>query len=128
MDAESSWHATEEEAMAGYFEIKKAADGRYMFALKADDGETILTSKSYLTRDFCDHGIAHVRRNAAVDARYARTITRLRGKFGFNLTAPNGQILGTSEEYDSESARDEGIESVKRTVPEATVEDVSGAA
>ena len=45
------------------------------------------------------------------------------GKFRFNLKSTNGQVIGTSENYDSESGRDNGIESVTRTAPDAAVVD-----
>lgn len=39
----------------------------------------------------------------------------------FNLKAGNGQIIGTSELYESEAARENGIESVKKNAPDAEV-------
>ena len=39
----------------------------------------------------------------------------------FNLKAGNGQIIGTSELYESEASRDNGIESVKKNAPDAEV-------
>ncbi len=68
-----------------------------------------------------------MRKNAGIDARYARTTTPS-GKFRFGLTATNGQTIGTSENYGSEAAREKGIESVKRTAAQATVKDLSTAA
>ena len=39
----------------------------------------------------------------------------------FNLKATNGQVIGSSEMYSSESARENGIESIKKNAPEAEV-------
>ena len=39
----------------------------------------------------------------------------------FNLKAGNGQIIGTSELYESVAARENGIESVKKNAPDADV-------
>lgn len=111
---------------AGCFEIKKAANDKFMFNLKAGNREIILTSQTYASRASCDNGVESVRKNASVDARNARTTTPS-GKFRFSLTATNGQTIGTSENYESEGARDKGIKSVKRTAPEATVKDLSSA-
>jgi len=45
-------------------------------------------------------------------------------KYYFNLKASNGQIIGTSEMYESAGGRDNGIESVKSDAPgAATVEE-----
>ena len=39
----------------------------------------------------------------------------------FNLKAGNGQVIGTSELYESEAGRDNGVESVKKNAPDAEV-------
>jgi uncharacterized protein YegP (UPF0339 family) len=45
------------------------------------------------------------------------------GKFHFNLHAANGQIIATSEAYNSKEAALSGIESVKKNAPDARVDD-----
>ena len=45
------------------------------------------------------------------------------GKFRFNLMASNGQVIGTSETYESTKARDNGIASVAKNAPGAKVDD-----
>jgi uncharacterized protein YegP (UPF0339 family) len=45
------------------------------------------------------------------------------GKFHFNLIATNGQVIATSEAYESKAAAINGIESVKKNAPVAEVED-----
>jgi len=45
------------------------------------------------------------------------------GKFHFNLVATNGQVIATSEAYESKAAALNGIESVKRNAPVADVDD-----
>jgi uncharacterized protein len=45
------------------------------------------------------------------------------GKFHFNLQAANGQVIATSETYESKESALNGIESVKRNAPDAPVED-----
>jgi uncharacterized protein YegP (UPF0339 family) len=47
------------------------------------------------------------------------------GKFHFNLIATNGQVIATSEAYESKAAALNGIESVKKNAPVAEVEDQS---
>ena len=39
------------------------------------------------------------------------------GKFRFNLVATNGQVIATSEAYESKASAINGIESVKRNAP-----------
>jgi uncharacterized protein YegP (UPF0339 family) len=45
------------------------------------------------------------------------------GKYRFNLVATNGQIIATSEAYESKASALKGIESVKRNAPNAEVDD-----
>jgi hypothetical protein len=47
------------------------------------------------------------------------------GKFHFNLVAGNGQVIATSEAYDSHESALNGIESVKSNAPGAAVDDQS---
>ena len=44
------------------------------------------------------------------------------GNFRFNLVAANGQIIATSENYSSKSGCMNGIESVRKTAPDAKIE------
>ena len=45
------------------------------------------------------------------------------GKFHFNLQAANGQVIATSEAYESKAAAINGIESVKKNAPVAEIDD-----
>jgi uncharacterized protein len=45
------------------------------------------------------------------------------GKYHFNLVATNGQVIASSESYESKSSALNGIESVKRNAPGAQVDD-----
>ncbi len=45
------------------------------------------------------------------------------GKFHFNLVATNGQVIASSESYESKAAALNGIDSVKKNAPVAEVDD-----
>ena len=45
------------------------------------------------------------------------------GKFHFNLVASNGQVIATSEAYESKAAALNGIKSVQTNAPDAKVDD-----
>lgn len=108
--------------MAGKFELKTAANGKYHFNLKAGNGQIILSSEMYESKSAAENGIASVQSNAADDARYERKESS-NGKPYFNLKASNGQAIGKSEMYESAAAMENGIESVKKNAPgAATVE------
>lgn len=106
----------------GKFVITTATNGQYYFNLKADNGQTILTSEHYTTRAACNNGIESVKTNATDDSRYDRLTSR-NNKYYFNLKAGNGQVIGTSEMYETASGRDNGITSVKTNAPGAPVVD-----
>lgn len=108
--------------MAGKFHLKKSSDGQFRFVLKAGNGETILTSELYKAKSSALNGIESVKKNAALDERYERKADKA-GHPRFNLKAANHEIIGSSEGYNSEAARDNGIESVKKNAPEAEVVD-----
>ena len=48
------------------------------------------------------------------------------GKFRFNLVAGNGQVIASSEAYESKSSALNGIESVKANAANATTDDRTG--
>lgn len=106
----------------GKFVISTRKNGEFQFSLKATNGQEILGSEGYTTKAACLNGVDSVKTNSANDGRFDRK-TSTNGKFYFNLKASNGQIIGTSEMYESEASRDNGIDSVKRNAPEATVVD-----
>jgi uncharacterized protein len=45
------------------------------------------------------------------------------GKFHFNLVATNGQVIASSEMYETKASALNGIESVKKNAPDAEVDD-----
>ncbi len=108
--------------MAAAFELKKTANGEFMFNLKAGNGEIILTSERYTSKGGAENGIESVRTNAPDDARYDRRESKA-GEPYFVLKAGNGEIIGQSEMYSSTSACENGIESVKRNAPDAALKD-----
>ncbi|MDQ1087904.1 YegP family protein [Siphonobacter sp. SORGH_AS_1065] len=110
----------------GKFVIKNRRNGELQFDLKAGNGQTILTSEGYTTKTACLNGIESVKKNASDDSKYERK-TSSNGKPYFNLKAGNGQIIGSSEMYESEAGRENGIESVKKNAPDASVEEDLGA-
>ena len=106
----------------GKFVITKRTNGEFQFNLKANNGQTILASEGYASKASCTNGIESVKTNSQDDAKFDKK-TSTSGKAYFNLKASNGQIIGSSEMYESTAARDNGIESVKTNAPSATTED-----
>jgi len=108
--------------MAGKFEVYKDKAGEYRFRLKAGNGENILGSEGYKAKASCLKGIESVRKNSQEPKRFEMNKTAS-GKFTFRLCATNGQCIGTSQTYDSESGCSNGMKSVTRNAPDAKVDD-----
>lgn len=119
----------------GKFVIKETATG-VKFDLKATNGEVIATSEVYTTEAACKKGIESVKKNSAVANIEDQTVEGFataknpkfevykdkKGEFRFRLKATNGQIIATSEGYKAMKSCMNGIESVRKNAPEASVE------
>jgi uncharacterized protein YegP (UPF0339 family) len=111
--------------MAGKFEIFKDKKGEFRFRLKAGNGQIILASEGYKAKSGCENGIESVRRNSIYNNCYESKETKS-GIYMFNLKGGNGQVIGTSEAYNSSASRDKGIASVMKNALDAKVVDVEG--
>ena len=108
--------------MAGKFECYTDKAGEYRFRLKASNGNTILSSEGYKSKSGCTNGIASVQKNCLDPDRFVKHETAS-GKFRFSLTARNNQVIGTSQNYSSESGCDNGMKSVAKNAPDARIVD-----
>lgn len=108
--------------MAGTFEMYVDKAGEFRFRLKSGGGQIILVSEGYKAKSSASNGIDSVRKNAPADERYERKQTSS-GRFMFNLRSTNGQVIGTSEQYPDEAARDGGIAAVQQDAPDAALHD-----
>lgn len=106
------------------FEISKRKNNEFQFNLKASNGEIILASEGYTTKENCKKGIESVKRNGANENMFDLKHSK-NNKYYFNLKATNGQVIGTSEMYESASGRDNGVRSVMRNAPTASVVDLT---
>ncbi|MDF0707750.1 YegP family protein [Flagellimonas okinawensis] len=107
----------------GKFEIKTDKAGKFRFNLKAGNGQVILSSQGYSSKSACENGIESVKKHSQDDANFERNEAK-DGSPYFNLKASNGQVIGNSEMYSSDSAMENGIASVKKNAPDASVEEV----
>ena len=104
--------------MAAHFELKQAANGQFMFNLKAGNGEIILTSGMHKAKESAESGIAAAKVSAADNARFERK-TGSDGQHYFSLKAATGETIGRSEMYKSAASMENGIASVKKNGPVA---------
>jgi uncharacterized protein len=107
---------------SGRYLVNKAKDGQNYFHLKSASDQTILKSEMYTTRAACNNGIESVRRNCDDDNKYERKESSDNRHY-FNLKATNGQVIGTSDMYESKELMENAIESVKMVGKSTAVED-----
>lgn len=112
--------------MAGFFEIRSAANDRFFFNLKAGNGEIILTSGLFPTIAAATTAIDAVKLHAPTEANFERKVAA-NDKPYFLLRNANGETLGRSEQYASTSSMENGIKSVMRNAAIAGVKDLTEA-
>ena len=110
--------------MSAQFELKQSTDGRYLFNLKAGNGEIVLTSSIHDTKESATAAIAAVRASVTRDANFERKVGTNEQPY-FVLRSPGGDVLGRSEMYSSTRAMEGGINSVVRNAPGAALQDVT---
>ncbi len=110
--------------MAAKFVITKGKDDKYYFNLKAGNGEVILTSQGYKAKADCMNGIESVIKNSQSEGKFEIKKSN-DGKDYFVLTATNGQTIGKSQVYKSQSGCSNGMKSVTSSAADASVSDES---
>ncbi len=119
----------------GKFVVKQVKNG-VMFNLKAGNGEVIATGEIYTTEAACMSGIESVRKNAVEAKLEDQTVAGYEtvanpkfevyadkaGEFRFRLKARNGEIIAVGEGYKAKDSCLNGIDSVRRNAPDASVE------
>ena len=106
------------------FQIYKGKDEQFYFRLRAGNGEIILSSEAYVSKSGCSNGINSVKQNSVLDNQFKKKISKDKNNY-FVLNSTNGEIIGASEMYSSDAARDKGINAVKDTASNAEVEDLT---
>jgi uncharacterized protein YegP (UPF0339 family) len=110
--------------MAKFEVYQSGKKNEFRFRLKADNGQTILSSEGYSSKASCMNGIESVKKNAVDPKRVVKSTTPSK-MFRFSITAANREVIGTSQNYKSESGRDNGIESVKKNASKADIKEVT---
>lgn len=104
----------------GKFVVSTRKNGEFQFNLKADNGQTVLSSEGYSSKAGCMNGIESVKKNSQSKDNFERKVSS-NGKHYFNLKAANGQVIGTSEMYESEEGMVNGIASVIKNAHNAEI-------
>ena len=92
----------------------------FSFTFVGAEGKTIIKSENYAAKKSALNGIESVKKNASNDNRYEMKQSK-DGKFFFNLKAANGQIVGTSTLFASETDRDRAMAELKSDAASASL-------
>jgi uncharacterized protein YegP (UPF0339 family) len=106
--------------MSGKFVVSRRSNGDYQFVLCASNGQTILSSEGYTSRDGCLNGIESVRTNAADATRFEKRMSA-DGRPYFVLKSRNHQVIGQSQMYSGDDTCDNGMASVGNHATDAVV-------
>jgi len=118
----------------GKFVIRKTNTG-FIFYLKANNSQTVCTSQVYVSLSGCKNGIESLRKNANVkiedqtlqkfesqtNPKYEIYLDKSK-EYRFRLKASNGEHIISSQGYTDKSACKNGIASIGKNAPDATVE------
>ncbi len=107
------------------FEIYQSeSTKKFHFRLKAGNGEIILTGQGYKDKGGCENGVDSVKTNGTDESKFEIKEAK-DGRHYFVLKAGNGQIIGQSQMYKSESGLKNGIASVGKNCTTDKIKDLT---
>lgn len=105
----------------GKYEVYQAGDG-VKYNLKASNGEILVSSEVYSTRDGVVKAIEAIKRN--VETGEIRVFADKHGNYKFKLTAGNHRVIAISAHYTTEKSAQRASESFKKFALSADIVDV----
>lgn len=96
------------------------ATGKFRFNVHAKNGQTVLSSEQYTTEAAAFNGAFAVQAEGQKVESYTLKQNTAGGWY-FNLSAQNGQIIGTSQQYTTKAAAQDGMTSLQTFLPGVTV-------
>ena len=119
LEIELKWDNKPKQKRPGIFELYQSDKGSWYFRLKAANGEIILSSEAYQTKQGAKNGMASVKANA--DKEQVEMRTSRAGQPYFVLKAKNHEVIGTSQMYKSRKACEKGVKAVVKNAGVAEV-------
>lgn len=92
-------------------EIRKGTSNDYSFCLKAESGNTLLNSIVYDNRETAKEVVNSLQAIKRSRNTFERK-TNHSGKFLFSLKNNNGELIGSSQLYQSEAGMENGIKNL----------------
>ncbi len=109
----------EQAASSARFETFVGEDGQTYFQLLAGNGQRVLRSEGYTSAGAAKTGISSVKTNGVLPKRF-KIIEAANGDFYFNVVAKNGEVIATSEMYETKSNATRATETVQKILAKVT--------
>jgi hypothetical protein len=94
------------------FELFTGKDSQTYFRLRAKNGEIVLQSEGYSSKEAAEAGIESVTTNG-IEAGAYRVLEAKNGQHYFHIKAVNGETVARGEMYASKSNAERGVEAVR---------------
>jgi len=107
-------------ATGARFDVFQGADLQYYFDLHAKNGAIVLTSQGYATEASALNGAFSVADNGTTAARYVIAQTA-DGRWYFNLTSPNGQVIATGQPYTTKTSATKARDAIVALIPNVQI-------
>jgi uncharacterized protein YegP (UPF0339 family) len=104
-------------ATGARYDVFQGADAQFYFDVRAKNGSIVLTSEAYTTHAAALNGAFAVAENGVQIARY-QVLQAVDGRWYFNLTASNGQVIATSQMYSSKYNAERGRNALIALLPQ----------
>jgi len=118
------------------YQVYRDTAGKFRFRLRAANNKIVAVSEAYESKAGCMNGVRSVQRNCEskiedktigaeklLHPKYV-VFTDAASKFRFNLSASNGEVIATSEAYETKQNCMNGIEAVQKSC-DAEIEDLT---
>ena len=93
-------------------EIKKQNDSSYKFHVQTENGQVLMTSRTLISIDEVEALVELMNAENKKGLLYERK-TNHEGEFLFNVKDADGQLIGSSQLYNSEAGMENGINNLK---------------
>lgn len=102
------------------FEIFRGTNRQFYFHLMANNGEIVLASEGYTTKNNTYKGVLSVKENAEGGKNFEIRKSK-NDKFYFVLKAKNHKIIGVSQMYSSKQACERGVSAVQNASNQSVI-------
>lgn len=107
-------------ATGARFDVFQGADSQFYFDLHARNGAIVLTSQGYSTEASALNGAFSTSENGVTKARYVVGQTS-DGRWYFNLTSPNGQVIATGQPYTTKASAQHAVDAIIALLPSVSI-------